>query len=300
MEEGLVFNIQRYSTSDGPGIRTTVFLKGCPLCCPWCHNPESMLGGPEVVIHESRCISCGSCLEVCPGDAALHSLQGERRDSECTLCGRCVEVCPADARELAGRVMNVQALVDEVARDTVFFDDSGGGVTFSGGEPLAQPRFLIRSLELCRERGIHTAVDTSGFGSREHLLEAAGHTDLFLFDIKMMDDERHRRFTGVPGEPILSNLRALAERHDVIWIRVPVIPGINDDAANLEATARLAASIPSVRRVCLLPYHRTGLGKFERLGRECRLTDLAPPTREHMEGLARSFEAVGMETSIGG
>ena len=227
-------------------------------------------------------------------------MQGETSHSDCTQCGRCVDVCPAEARELAGRRMTVTQVVDEVSKDTVFFDESGGGVTFSGGEPLSQPAFLLGCLEALREQEVHTAVDTCGFGSTEVLLNAAGSCDLFLYDVKMMDDSRHRRFTGVSNETILANLRALAEHHDRIWLRLPIIPGVNDDEENLEATARLAASLPAVRRVCLLPYHRTAMGKFEDLGREYGLADIQPPSRERLEQLARSFDTSGIETHIGG
>lgn len=300
MDRGLIFDIQRFSVHDGPGIRTTVFFKGCPLRCLWCHNPESVSESPELLIQESRCIGCGSCAEVCPTGAASPNQVQEEGSPRCELCGRCVEVCPAGARRMVGRTIHVEELLTEIRKDRLFYDESGGGATFSGGEPLSQPRFLLRCLEACRDDGIHTAVDTSGFAPRETIEEAARVTDLFLFDLKVMDDGRHRRLTGVSNEGILANLEFLARRHPNVWLRLPVIPGFNDDEANLEAVARLGASLASVRRISLLPYHHWASGKYAGLGRERPADGLEPPSRARLEALAGSFRAAGLETSIGG
>ena len=290
---GRVFNVQRFSLHDGPGIRTTVFLKGCPARCLWCHNPESQSFAPEVLVVETRCVSCGACATVCahgapPPGSAL-----------CTACGACVEACPAGARQLAGREMTVDAVMEEVRRDRVFYEESGGGVTFSGGEPLAQPGFLQALLGACRAAGLHTAVDTCGFSRRERLLALAPLVDLFLFDVKLVDDARHRALTGLPAAPILGNLRALAAVHPNVWIRIPVVPGHTDAEADVKATAALVAGLPGVRRVSLLPYHRTGAAKARRLGREYPLDALAPPPGERLEELAALFREHGLAVQIG-
>jgi pyruvate formate lyase activating enzyme len=292
---GLVFDIQRFSVHDGPGIRTTVFLKGCPLRCAWCHNPESHVARPELMVLESRCIHCGTCREVCP-ERIKHG--GEK--AVCVVCGTCVEACPTGARQIAGREIGVDDLVRELRRDRIFYDDSGGGVTFSGGEPLSQFDFLRAALIAARAEGFHTAVDTCGYGSKERLLEIAGHTDLFLYDLKLWDSEAHYRYTGVPNTGILENLRALGSVHPAIWIRIPVIPGVNDDLTNMDQTARFVATIPGVRQVNLLPFHRTGIQKFARLGRPFSFPDLEPPSREALAVLAKTFVERGVDTRIGG
>ena len=287
--KGRIFNIQRYSLQDGPGLRTTVFLKGCPLSCAWCHNPESQDLDLAFVKHEERCIACGSCFEVCgPGETPVDCPEA------------CVDACPTGARQLLGRDVDVDELLEEVLRDRLFFDQSGGGVTLSGGEPLMQPAFLKDLLKALRQRGVHTALDTCGLGRREDLLEAAALSDLVLFDLKHMDHTQHRRWTGAGNGAILGNLKALGAVHPQIWIRVPVIPGVNDDLENLEATARFVAAIPGVRRLDLLPYHSTGAAKFRRLGKDYTLDEVAPPTPERMAGLADLFRTHGIIATIGG
>jgi pyruvate formate lyase activating enzyme len=291
---GRVFNVQRYSLHDGPGIRTTVFLKGCPARCLWCHNPESQSFAPEVLVVETRCLSCGTCATVCPHGAPPPG------SGLCTACGACVEACPAGARQLAGREMTVGAVMDDVLRDRVFYEESGGGVTFSGGEPLAQPEFLTALLTACRAAGLHTAVDTCGFSARERLLTLAPLVDLFLFDVKLVDDKRHRDLTGLPAAPILGNLSALAAIHANIWIRIPVVPGHTDDEEDLVATASLVAELPGVRRISLLPYPRTGVPKARRLGRDDSLAALHSPPAERLEALAALFRERGLAVQIGG
>ena len=297
---GRIFNVQRFSLHDGPGIRTTVFLKGCPLRCEWCHNPEGISPEPEVVIVANRCIACGACVTACPQGLAdvRGGFSGDRAD--CAACGACVEACPSEARQIAGRDVTVRGLLEEVLRDRIFFDDSDGGVTFSGGEPLLQVRFLEAMLQACRHEGIHAAVDTSGLAPLKHLLRIAALTDLVLYDVKLVDEGRHRRHTGVSNATILANLEALSRVHDTIWLRVPVIPGVNDDPENLAATAALAARLPSVRRVTLLPYHRLGTDKLRRLGQPQALDRIAPPNRTRLEQLAAGFAAAGVQATISG
>ena len=294
-----MFNVQRFSLHDGPGIRTTVFLKGCPLQCTWCHNPEGIAAEPEVLVVESRCIRCGACRTGCPlGIAAEGGWIPDGREA-CTACGACADVCPTGARAVVGREVTVDELLAEVMRDRVFFD-TDGGVTFSGGEPLLQLRFLEAMLEACRAAGLHTAIDTSGLAPLKHLLRVAVLADLLLFDVKLMDDTRHRMHTGVSNTQILANLDAVARLHPNIWLRVPIVPGVNDDETNIRATAALAAGIPSVRRVHLLPYHRLGADKRRRLGNGTEGVSLTPPTRSRMDELAAEFTAAGVTTTIGG
>jgi pyruvate formate lyase activating enzyme len=291
---GRVFNVQRYSLHDGPGIRTTVFLKGCPARCLWCHNPESQAFEPEVVKIETRCVGCGTCETVCPHGAPPPG------SGLCTACGECIEACPAGARELVGRETTVDAVMDEVWLDRIFFEESGGGVTFSGGEPLAQLAFLRALLEASRTHGLHTTVDTCGFAPPDDLLGLVPLVDLFLFDVKLVDDARHREMTGLPTGPILANLRALAAAHPSVWIRVPIVPGHTDGEDDVEAIARLVAGLRGIRRVSLLPFHGTGAAKARRLGRPFPLESLAPPPPERMEALAGLFRDRGLTVSIGG
>jgi pyruvate formate lyase activating enzyme len=305
MEDGLVFNIQRYSIHDGPGIRTTVFLKGCPLDCWWCHNPESQSPESEILTLEGRCIRCGECRKACPqqNEAACGSPAASEEPPptfRCIRCGACVAACPTGARQMVGRRMTVPEVVAEVIKDRVFYEESGGGVTVSGGEPLMQPRFLVSLLAACRTQGVHTAVDTCGYAPPEDLLAAAPLSDLFLYDLKLMDDARHRRYTGVSNAGVLGNLRALGGVHKNIWIRVPVIPGVNDDAENLEAAARFAAAIPGVRQVNLLPYHEAGAYKSPRLGRPYRLGKAAPAALASIDEAAARFRAAGLNVVVGG
>ncbi len=301
MYSGLVFNIQKYSIQDGPGIRTTVFLKGCPLFCAWCHNPEGIQPRREIVVVESRCVVCGDCRRACPFPV---SIGGEgvlpARNPECILCGACVDACSTGARQMIGRTMTVPEVMNEILKDRVFYEDSGGGVTFSGGEPLMQPQFLRALLEACRVQGVHAVLDTTGFGVREHLLSAAGLAGLVLYDLKAFDEERHRKLTGVSNRGILENLKALDQVHRNIWIRLPVVPGFNDDLENLRQIAGFVAGLRHVTRVNLLPFHRTALHKFERLGLAHSLDGVETPSAELMERAAKTFEDVGLKIRVGG
>ena len=298
---GRVFNIQRCSVHDGPGIRTTVFLKGCPLSCRWCHNPEGIDEAPVLMINADRCVTCGACSEACPveiGGAAPAGQQWDR--GACIRCGSCVEACQADARELVGHDYGVDELVDELERDRVFFETSGGGVTFSGGEPLAQSGFLIDCLRECRRRGLHTAIDTCGLAPKEILLEVASGADLLLYDLKHMDPMRHRSETGADNRLILENLRALSESNVDVWIRVPLIPGFNDDAANMEATGAFLEGLPRRHRVFVLPYHGIATGKRSRLEETTAESGLQSPDAQTLGAVAEVLAHHNLDVTVGG
>lgn len=298
-EHGLVFNIMRFSVHDGPGIRTTVFLKGCPLRCWWCHNPESQAARPEVIYFRERCLHCGECVCKCPNRALKLDDDVHVDEERCRHCGACAEICLSDARESAGRWMSTDEVLAAVERDRVFYEESGGGVTLSGGEPLQQPQFAERLLRACRERGIHTAVDTCGYAPAASFQRVAEHVDLFLFDLKVIDPERHREFTGVTNDLILNNLRWLAEKGKNVILRVPVIPGYTDSGANMGAISALARTW-RLPRIDLLPYHRIAMDKYQRLRLEYRLGTIAPPTAARMKAIADDFTHQGFGVHIGG
>ncbi len=301
MAKGVIFDIKRYSIHDGPGIRTTVFLKGCPLSCQWCHNPEGQDPAPELMLRANRCIGCGACVSVCPQQAI--SLEGEVAATDrdrCVVCGTCVEVCHAEAREMAGREVTVAQTMEEIQRDIAFFEESGGGVTFSGGEPLAQPEFLFALLRSCREKAIHTALDTCGFSAWETLDRIREYVGLFLYDLKLMDETKHREFTGESNELSLKNLQALSELGHQIIIRVPIIPAINDDEKAMREMGAYAAGLPHLNRVDLLPYHHSAPEKYNRLNRVYGLVETRPPSDGRMAELAQTLRGFGLPVRIGG
>jgi pyruvate formate lyase activating enzyme len=304
---GLVFDIRKFSLHDGPGIRTTVFFKGCPLNCWWCHNPESQSPAPEVMLWESRCIHCGTCVSTCAVEAAGMTTDAQTGSTlptidrdVCTVCGSCVAACAADARQIVGARMTVSEVMSQIERDVAFFEESGGGVTFSGGEPLSQRPFLAELLKACKALEIHTTLDTSGYAPWKTVDSIRGDVDLFLYDLKLMDDIRHREYTGVPNGLILHNLRALSERGHNIILRVPVIPGITDDTKNLNEIGEFAATLPRLERVDILPYHPSAQGKYERLGKPYRLAGTQTPTDERMDGIAHLLGQYNLVVKIGG
>jgi pyruvate formate lyase activating enzyme len=301
MEEGVIFDIKRFAIHDGPGIRTTVFFKGCPLRCGWCHNPESQGAEPELVVRPSRCQRCSSCLGVCPERALSFSGEGISVDrSRCTRCGTCARACPSQALEIVGRAVTVGETVGEIVRDVPFYDESGGGATFSGGEPLWQPDFLAAVLRACHERGIHTAVDTCGFAPWETIARVREATDLFLYDLKLMDSGRHAELTGVPNALILENLERLSRLGQTLIVRVAVIPGINDSERELRALGEFVGSLRNPPPIDLLPYHRIGVGKYTRLGRLYHLGEVTPPSEERMAQIVRLFRRYEFPVTVGG
>jgi len=268
---GRIFDIQRFSTHDGPGIRTTVFLKGCPLRCLWCHNPEGLSPDPQLSFSPEKCIGCGNCVALCPnhvhrlepsGEGVVHVLNRER----CRLCGTCANACVAGATEIVGRNVAVAEVMGEVLADRAFYGFSGGGLTLSGGEPMLQFDFSEALLRAAKGQGLHCCVETSGFAPRRHFESLLGLVDLFLYDYKETDPERHIEYTGVPNDLILENLRGLHAWGAQIALRCPIIPGLNDHEDHFAGIAALARQMPNLERIELVPYHPLGRGKIERLG----------------------------------
>ncbi len=301
MNEGLVFDIKRYSINDGPGIRTTVFFKGCPLQCRWCHNPEGKSFSPEVMLRTSRCLKeCTDCVAVCPERALIKSGPIPVLDRyRCTACGDCAGICPTQAIEIVGRRWRAIELVEEIEKDRVFFEESGGGVTFSGGEPLSQPEYLAEVLELCREKEIHTAVDTCGFAAPDVLDRIAPKVDLFLFDLKTMDEQKHVSSTGESNRMILENLKRLADSGRKIVIRMPIVPGLNDDEENTLRTAAFLQTLKGISEISLLPYHRLGRDKSKGIEAAAASVEYASPTEESLERIKADLESRGFRVHQG-
>ena len=302
MNHPYIFDIKRYAINDGPGIRIVIFMKGCNLNCAWCHNPEGISPKQEKMYAPNKCIGCSTCMDVCPENALTLTAEGIVTDTElCTLCGKCAEVCPTMAIEMSGRTMTVEEIMDEIEKERVFFDQSGGGVTFSGGDPLVHHEFLIQLLDECGRRNIHRAVDTAGLANTEVLLEVAKRTDLFLYDLKMMNSDKHRKYIGVPNDKILENLKILAGTGANINIRIPLIGGVNDNMENMEATARFVSELSGEKKkVNLLPYHKIAQTKYQKLGRSEEFQLLEEPTIESQSRTLDIFQKHGIEANIGG
>lgn len=302
MTQPLIFDIRRYSINDGPGIRITIFMKGCPLKCAWCHNPESQSPEVQKLYTASKCIGAQDCIEVCPNNALTLTSEGIVTDAEaCNLCGKCAEACPSKAIEMSGKLYGVEDLMKIIERERIHFEHSGGGVTFSGGEPLMHPEFLIEMLKACGEKGLHRAVDTCGFASNETLLEVAKHTDLFLFDLKLMNPIHHKKWTGVDNRLILKNLKILAETGAKINIRIPLIKNVNSNIEELTEMARFIYELPGAKpQVNILPYHNIASGKYKKLEMIFNEQNMKEPSEVDILQSVAIFNRFGIETEVGG
>ena len=301
MVVGTIFDIKKYAIHDGPGIRSTVFFKGCPLACRWCHNPEGINVASQRIYRRERCIGCGECIRICPHETMIQTAEGIVWNSaKCDLCQTCADHCPAEAIEFVGRKVAVDEVMREIVKDIAFYDESGGGITLSGGEPLMQPDFLLELLDACAETDLHRTVDTTGYAASELLLQVAQKTDLFLYDLKLMDDARHRDFTGVSNERILNNLKLLAQMGARIQVRVPIIPGINSDFENIDRTAEFVSDLAGVEQIAILPFHNSARGKYGRLGMDCISSEIECPSKEHLKIIAARLEKSGLQVKIGG
>jgi len=284
--KGTIFDVKRFAIHDGPGIRTTIFFKGCHLHCLWCHNPEGIESRFELMPIPKRCAAdCTECLKVCPGGALAKKdgrIAFQRAVRGDALCSRCADACVYDALRLVGKRVTVEDLVTEVEKDLIFYEESGGGVTFSGGEPLHQPEFLTNLIDALKAKRFHLALDTSGLAPWEVLNRIARKCDLILYDLKIMDDVKHRKYTGVSNRLILDNLKRLASLGKEIWVRIPFVPGVNDDDENIRRTADFLRPLPNIKRVSVLPYHKGGCEKYTNLGKGAGFRAFEPPSEERV------------------
>ncbi|PKN69661.1 MAG: glycyl-radical enzyme activating protein [Deltaproteobacteria bacterium HGW-Deltaproteobacteria-12] len=296
--EGIIFNIQRFCIHDGPGIRTTVFLKGCPLQCAWCANPEAQNSEPQLMLRDNRCMACGKCRVVCTEKAIIISSDRRRRVlwEKCSSCFLCADACPQGALTVVGGAANLDEVARVVARDQAFYATSGGGVTLSGGEPLLQPELAIGLLARFKDMGIHTVLDTSGYVSPEVMHRALHHVDLVLYDIKTLDDDLHRKYTGAGNKLILENAK-LAAGLVRTWLRIPLIAGFNDSLENIHKMAALASRL-GVEKISLLPYHAGGKAKSRQLGRKNIPFPAKPPTDKNLARLVAVIAAAGISASV--
>lgn len=299
--KGLVFDIQYYSIHDGPGIRTTVFFKKCPLRCIWCANPESMKGIPELAHSETKCVRCYRCLNSCPHKAISIEKEEDFPKFDRTICEdcverRCVEACREGALEIIGKYRTVDEVFADAEKDSPFYSNSGGGVTLSGGEPTSQPGFCISLLKKLEERGIHTVLDTCGFVDSKVLKEIIEYVDLIYYDIKQIDTNKHKELTGVSNELILRNAKLISENNIPLIFRIPVIPGYNDSDEEMEGIARFGEEL-EVTEAILLPFHAMGSSKYKRLGMKYLCEDLKAPEEEQLAHIAKAFEYHGINCS---
>jgi pyruvate formate lyase activating enzyme len=302
VDKGIIFDIKRYAVHDGPGIRTTVFFKGCPLHCLWCHNPEGIEPKPELLLNQTRCaIDCRACISECPQGAISKIGTAVYIDQEkCDLCGNCVDACLYEALLMAGEKVRVRDVFAEVDKDRIFFEESDGGVTLSGGEPLLQIEFLDKLLDAFKSRGLHVTLDTSGYFPFEDLERIWDRVDLFLYDLKMMDLRDHEEYTGVYNAVILQNLEELVSAKKEVEIRIPLVCDVNDNETNISATIRYLYDLERIRGVSLLPYHRGGCEKYIRLRKGERTRVFKPSSKDRIKQIEDNFREAGFNVKVGG
>lgn len=289
----LIFDIKRFAINDGPGIRTTLFMKGCPLRCVWCHNPEGLLPTPVKLYTAKKCIGCQSCVEVCPNHNLALTLEGIKDLGNCIACGKCTDECPTLALQMAGKEYAMDELMKIVEKERQVMEESKGGVTICGGEPFMHTDYLCELLDELGKRGFHRTVDTTLFTSAENAKKVAERCELFLIDLKLMDSEKHKQYTAVPNEQILSNIRLVSEMGHAFWIRIPLIEGVNADDANLMASADFLASLPTKPEIVnILPYHDIGKGKHSRMGTDYN------PENIHMEEPSDTLQKHAVEIML--
>ncbi|MEI6856326.1 trans-4-hydroxy-L-proline dehydratase activase [Psychrilyobacter sp.] len=298
--KGTIVNVQRYSVHDGPGIRTTIFFKGCPLKCWWCHNPENISLKEEEMFYEDKCTGCGRCIKICREEAIkLKNGNPFVELEKCKSCGRCAEFCISGAKEHVGRSVHVDELMVHIKKDIPFYEESGGGVTFSGGEPLMQGEFLNEVLKRCKNLKINTTLDTCGYSDWKKIKKIHDKVDLFLYDLKIFDDEKHIKYTGVSNKLILENLKKLSSLGKNIYVRMPIIKGINDDSEHVDNCVKFLSEL-NILQVNLLPYHKLGMNKYDRLAKKYKLTGEEKPSDSDMIEIAEKFRIAGIKVKIGG
>jgi pyruvate formate lyase activating enzyme len=300
MKTGIVFDIQRYSVHDGPGIRTVVFLKGCPLRCRWCSNPESQQAESELAINGSLCLCCGQCITACPQKAlSAGAHQPELDKSLCNGCGLCQQVCAGKALKLFGEEKTVEEVLEVVNKDRPFYRRSGGGMTLSGGEPAMQPQFAAELLREAGRTGLNTNVETCGYAPWDSLWSLLRESDLVYYDLKHVNDKKHKEHTGTSNKIILENLLRLSEKKRPLVVRIPLIPGFNNDDVSIGQIASFIKELAHVDRLGLLPYHAYGKGKYAMLGREYLLPDVKPPSEEEVARAKKQLEDAGFRVEVG-
>jgi pyruvate formate lyase activating enzyme len=291
--KGIIFNIQRFSVNDGPGIRTTIFLKGCPLKCLWCFNPEGIKTQPEIIWYNEKCGRCFRCIEVCPNHAIIHKkISIITNMKKCNTCGKCEEVCFYEARKIIGKYMNVKEVLNEILKDKLFYENSGGGITLSGGEVTLQPEFALSILKESKRKDINTAIETCGYAKWSIFKTLIPYIDLILYDLKQIDEAKHRIYTGVSLDLIIDNLSRIDQIGIPLWIRIPFIPGYTDQEENIFKVANFLSRLQSIQRIDLLLYRTLGIPKYKSLGIKYPLEKIKPPGKEKMkkfEEIIKSF-----------